>query len=303
MEMKPATTTPQWPPLNTCRGDLTPHINKMLSDGVIVQMHMQMCYPSNVLPSSRFSTKIDRWQPSNYRPLLPIPTLTLPHLKNARRFKKQKLHSKTRVVLDLSDTFHQAPVLLFILNNGGIENCSRSENTRVCVYRRLDPIVYINQFTKVEHSLQNYALMHPEIRINWAKSILSPTITYLGVLWNGPNYTMSPSIQNLNSTRSSAGCSIQRARLENTISETNRDIQISLHPTWLQAPPPQTTCHDSAQVQKTRQYLSSNWLCLSPKMVVKIERNLSNPAPISLRHLNWLSEAMFQFRWGGGICS
>ena len=69
------------------------------------------------------------------------------------------------------------------------------QDSSINVYRRLDSVEQLKPNT----SLVTKLLLQLGVTVNWKKSQLTPanTIVYLGVLWNGTAYTITPSPQNM----------------------------------------------------------------------------------------------------------
>ena len=84
----------QLPPPSTCRGNLYPHISKLLQSGAVISVPLQPCFPNRV-----FSGPKGNWRRApNNRPLPPEHIHSLPHLQDAGRGKDQTLNPKTSLV-------------------------------------------------------------------------------------------------------------------------------------------------------------------------------------------------------------
>lgn len=219
----------QMPPPSTSRGNLYPHISKLLQSGAVISVPLQPCFPSRVflVPKATGGERliIDLSHLNTY---IFCPTFKMQDVAKIRNsIPKQAWFTS----IDLSDAFHHVYIhprfqkylaftldnqLLFFqampfgLNLGPIIFTKViTEALKYLHAQRIPASVYIDDWilwsTTPETLTTNTTftttlLQSLGFTINWKKSQLNPsrTLVYLGVLWDGEAHTVAPSLPNIN---------------------------------------------------------------------------------------------------------
>lgn len=211
---KPATL--QDPPFSTCTGNLSPHISKLLSLGAIIESSPQPCFASRVflVPKSSGCERvvIDLSSLNNHIAAKTFRMLDIAKIRNA--IPRHSLFTS----VDLSNAFYHMPIhprfqkyLAFTFQGRLFHFKSMpfgiklgpliftkiiSEVLKYLHKSRIAASVYIDDWllwstsrAMLQHntSVTLALLSNLGFTINWEKFQLnpSPTITYLGVTWNG----------------------------------------------------------------------------------------------------------------------
>ena len=216
------------PPRSSCRGNLSPHITRLLHEGVLLPVPHQRCYTSHVFLVPKAT--------GGERVIIDLSRLNLhilcPSFKmlDVSKIRNSIPKGAFFTSIDLSDAFHHIPIhprfqkflafshnnklyffqgMPFGLNLGPlIFTKIITEVLKLLHTQKIPASVYLDDFllwNRSEEQLRNSTnfttnlLANLGFTVNWRKSHLLPshTLTYLGINWNGLTYTLSPSIKNI----------------------------------------------------------------------------------------------------------
>ena len=228
------------PPHSTCKGNLTPHISRMLAEGVIAELPLQPCYCAHLflVPKSSGGDRV-------------VINLSSLNLRIACPTFKMQTVAKVRnsipsgalfTSIDLSDAFHHIPIhprfqkylafthegklfffkaMPFGINIGPrIFSLVVTEALKLLHKKGISASVYIDDWllwnksysTLTSNTSQTVDLLRKlGFTINLEKSQLipTPTITYLGIVWSGTPHTLLPSNKSIENVISLAQESLQ----------------------------------------------------------------------------------------------
>ena len=232
--------SPVTSPHSTCKGNLTPHISRMLAEGVIAELPLQPCYCAHLflVPKSSGGDRV-------------VINLSSLNLRIACPTFKMQTVAKVRnsipsgalfTSIDLSDAFHHIPIhprfqkylafthegklfffkaMPFGINIGPrIFSLVVTEALKLLHKKGISASVYIDDWllwnksysTLTSNTSQTVDLLRKlGFTINLEKSQLipTPTITYLGIVWSGTPHTLLPSNKSIENVISLAQESLQ----------------------------------------------------------------------------------------------
>ena len=235
------------PPRSSCRGNLSPHISRLLREGVIRHVPLQRCFTSHVFLVPKAS--------GGERVIIDLSRLNLHiHCHSFKMLDVSKIRNSIPrgaffTSIDLSDAFHHIPIhprfqkflafahnnclyffqaMPFGLNLGPlIFTKIITEVLKLLHIHKIPASVYIDDFLLWNRSKKRllaftnfttFLLAKLGLTVNWDKSLLAPsqTVTYLGVTWNGLSYTLSPSMKNIEKVTSQATRVLAKRKISKT---------------------------------------------------------------------------------------
>ena len=322
------------PPPSTCRGNLAPYIRQLLTLGAIIKVPWQPCFTSRVflVPKSSGGERviIDL---SNLNIFIKSKSFKMLDITKVREAVPQNACFTS---IDISNAFYHIPIhprfqrFLAFTHEGRLyffkampfgiklgplifskiisEVLIHLHGMQIQASVYIDDWLFWNQSgqTLIHHTrLALDLLCSLGFLINWTKSQLDPldTITYLGVIWNGPAFSIAPSARNISKIKEEASkllsdtiiSKVDYQRFLGTINFAAPYLQgglFHLRQVILEAPNFHRT--NSHHLSTPLRSLLEWW---------SLSSNISRPTPLSHQSPQWTLWSDASLGGWGGICS